>query len=610
MTTSLKYILVTIIAFIGLFIAPTVFGATLVVDTTNDSDNSGVECSLRDAINAINTGAPVSTCVDTSGDGFGVNDRIHFDIPGAGPHTITALSGLPNLNQPVVIDGTTQAGASCGVQSDFSDRNLLIEVHITETLRIESDNISIQGLSMISSGLGIIGLIDSRNNISFTCSHFGVDASGTTASLTQPFWSHIQGVYEGGFVINNLTIEDNIFGGRGEMCGPYLLFDRQPLTNTSIQRNYFNRGSGGIDLGLGTQGGAINISSDTNTSSENIIIADNVIHNVGHPLSSSPCPFSQEGINAAISIGGNQTQIVRNITIDNNTITESGGTGVSFVENITITNNAISDIQQASGIQVSDSQDITISDNTISNILDRFGIHINDSQGVEIYDNTIFNIDASGTGAALVVNTSQGVLVYENYVYNLSPQTLAVFSGESDTVVFDNNIFENTGGMNFSSLQNITITSNTLDSISDDLGTLLLFQSQNITISDNTITQSEGFSAIFLALVSNTSITNNIITNNNFENAAIALFGIGPAPSSLQNNNTLSSNIIHSNNAPIFDIIVDPTGDFDLSALTLIGLNPNDAGDIDEGPNNLQNHPIIRSFTISGNTITITFEAD
>ncbi len=40
-------------------------------------------------------------------------DTITFNIPGAGPHTIAPLTALPEITDPVIIDGTTQPGASC-----------------------------------------------------------------------------------------------------------------------------------------------------------------------------------------------------------------------------------------------------------------------------------------------------------------------------------------------------------------------------------------------------------------------------------------------------------------------------------------------------------------
>ena len=40
----------------------------------------------------------------------GDRDTIVFNIPGSGVHTITPLTALPLISQPVVIDGTTQPG--------------------------------------------------------------------------------------------------------------------------------------------------------------------------------------------------------------------------------------------------------------------------------------------------------------------------------------------------------------------------------------------------------------------------------------------------------------------------------------------------------------------
>ncbi len=38
-------------------------------------------------------------------------DTIAFNIPGAGVHTITPLTGLPQITDPVIIDGYTQPGS-------------------------------------------------------------------------------------------------------------------------------------------------------------------------------------------------------------------------------------------------------------------------------------------------------------------------------------------------------------------------------------------------------------------------------------------------------------------------------------------------------------------
>ena len=64
--------------------AATAAAATLTVTTEADeggsAGNTGA-CSLREAITALNNGANGSGCTNSSGDGFGTNDRIEFNIP-------------------------------------------------------------------------------------------------------------------------------------------------------------------------------------------------------------------------------------------------------------------------------------------------------------------------------------------------------------------------------------------------------------------------------------------------------------------------------------------------------------------------------------------------
>jgi parallel beta-helix repeat protein len=73
--------------------------STIPVTSTADSGPG----SLRAAILAAN---------DTE-DHPGL-DTIEFDFPGAGPHTITVQSELPQVTDPLVIDGTTQSGYASG----------------------------------------------------------------------------------------------------------------------------------------------------------------------------------------------------------------------------------------------------------------------------------------------------------------------------------------------------------------------------------------------------------------------------------------------------------------------------------------------------------------
>src|SRR3954470_13126274 len=76
--------------------------ATLTVTSSADSGSG----SLRAAIASANT-TPVA-------------DDIAFAIPGAGTHTIALATDLPQITQPVTIDGYTQAGASANTLTDGS----------------------------------------------------------------------------------------------------------------------------------------------------------------------------------------------------------------------------------------------------------------------------------------------------------------------------------------------------------------------------------------------------------------------------------------------------------------------------------------------------------
>jgi len=75
-----------------------------------------------------------------------ITDQIIFNIPGAGPHTIQPANFLPTIDEPVIIDGYTQPGASS------ASSTLLIELEGTNAgagsngLTINSSNCTIKGL--------------------------------------------------------------------------------------------------------------------------------------------------------------------------------------------------------------------------------------------------------------------------------------------------------------------------------------------------------------------------------------------------------------------------------------------------------------------------------
>lgn len=172
--------------------------AVITVDSVGDTVAADGECTFRGALTNANDDAGTDPdCVAGAG-----ADTIEFNIAGAGVHTITVDtdSPLPSITGPVTIDGTTQSGASCGTLADLSDRNLLIE--------ISGDVGTVNNGQMFSFGIGSAGsslkgiasyysyqpvVFSGDGDYSLTCTHIGVDATGTVL-----YGSRRNGIHVGG----------------------------------------------------------------------------------------------------------------------------------------------------------------------------------------------------------------------------------------------------------------------------------------------------------------------------------------------------------------------------------------------------------------------------
>ncbi len=221
--------------------SPMVSAATFEVDSTLDTtdndagngicDDGSGNCTLRAAIEEAN--------------GNGGSDVINFAISGAGVHTIVLEEALPVISETLVIDGTSQSGASCGdlvpslPSSSNIPHNLLIEV------TYQDDDASSYGTAFLidSSGLGeasnttIQGLVINHNttwngefvainvgrdtegvfydeNVSINCNYIGTNATGT-AILDSTIGVSYGSIIEGLTVTNNLISTTGV-GVRGE----------------------------------------------------------------------------------------------------------------------------------------------------------------------------------------------------------------------------------------------------------------------------------------------------------------------------------------------------------------------------------------------------------
>src|SRR5262245_38569445 len=116
--------------------------ATFTVTNTDDSGPG----SLRQAI--LNANQSSAT------------DRIEFDIPGSGVHTIAPASALPTIFSPVEIDGYTQPGSRRNTAALGTNAVLLIELDGSNCPRSVLTN----GLTFNTSQLGgaVQGLVINR----------------------------------------------------------------------------------------------------------------------------------------------------------------------------------------------------------------------------------------------------------------------------------------------------------------------------------------------------------------------------------------------------------------------------------------------------------------
>jgi len=160
--------------------------ATITVTGTGDSIAVDGLVTLREAITSVNDNASVNEDVVTSEPYETVEaDSIHFQISGAGVHTIAPTSALPAITGPVIIDGYTQPGASPNTLVDGGNAVLQIELDGTNAGN-GVDGLTIQG----GGGTTIRGLVVNRftrRGFFLSASHdniiegnfIGTDASGT-----------------------------------------------------------------------------------------------------------------------------------------------------------------------------------------------------------------------------------------------------------------------------------------------------------------------------------------------------------------------------------------------------------------------------------------------
>lgn len=138
----------------------TAHAATITVTNTSDSGAG----SLRQAILTANASANVP-------------DTINFSIAGAGPHTITPATPLPNITDPLTINGYSQSGASSNTLAQGD--NAVLKILVLGTLVIDTTNSLVRGLSIRGIDLGVTP--GPRGGNVVEGNFIGLDDTGTNA---------------------------------------------------------------------------------------------------------------------------------------------------------------------------------------------------------------------------------------------------------------------------------------------------------------------------------------------------------------------------------------------------------------------------------------------
>lgn len=578
--------------------------ATFTVTNTGDSGGGSLRQAIADANG--NPGA----------------DTIAFNIPGAGVHTISPLTVLPLITDPVTIDGYSQPGANQNSLAVGDDAVLLIEISGASVAGSFTD-----GLDIKAGNCTIRGLVINRfpeYGIQFV---FGDPGSN---------------IISGNFIGCNPGGTIPLPNGTGG-----LYFNRSPNNTigglTPAARNVI---SGNGQIGSGNSAPGIEIDGDQNTFVPGNLIQGNYIgvNAAGTAALPNQSPGILVDFVTSTTIGGS-TAAARNIISGN----KNAGVDMFLVTNSLVQGNYIGadatgtqKIPNGSGVSLSNS-----TGNKIGGVASGEGnlISGNQGNGMEIQQlsngtttNNLVQGNLIGTdknGSAALGNGNCGVVFSSgnpanNTIGGLTAGSGNVISGNVTAGIFiaGNNPTSNliqgnlvgtnvTGQTAIGNGEGITVYAGTANLIGGSViqarniiagnignGVHFLFPQPGQMVQGNLIgtdgsgnvALGNGLAGILIENSTNQTIggtgagAGNIIF---FNSTGIAITGGASI------NNAIEGNFIHANTGLNTESGLGIDLNYD-------GVTLNDAGDADTGPNNSQNYPVISSAVINAGAAVVT----
>jgi hypothetical protein len=221
--------------------------ATFVV-TSTANEGTG---SLRQAIlDANKTTAP---------------DTINFKI-GTGQKTIQPTQGLPSINQPTILDATTQPGFQSTPIIELSGEKITTK---QDGLRVNVGAVTVKGLVVNDfTGSGVF-LFNNSGTITLDNDWIGLDKTGTKAEPNDGHGILVQGP--------NNVIKNSRIGGNGQ-AGIFVYTSKS--TNTKITGNYVGTNAQGTSKvpnknGIQVNGGDYTTIGGSSTTDRNVVSGNN-----------------------------------------------------------------------------------------------------------------------------------------------------------------------------------------------------------------------------------------------------------------------------------------------------------------------------------------------
>jgi parallel beta-helix repeat protein len=594
--------------------APTARASTYTVTTFADSGTG----SLREAITLANL--------------FSDADVINFNLP-TGIDFVLPTSPLPAITNPVLIFGETQPGSYC--DSDFP-RDTKVGVRLLGSAAgagavgfdIRSNNVRVSGFSVEGfSSHGIV--VQDADDVLIACNFIGTDKAGAAAAANGG--SGIRMFMSANLPLRNQIVANVVSGNLShgiEISASSQITIEKNVIGTDLSGSAaIKNGSNGIYL-AGASGSNTQIAIRNNVVSGNALSGILVESSLNNTIQSNKIGTNISGtaalanLNSGIylrnsannTIGGNSDSL-RNIasgnqgygvvmfgsSSNNNTVsrnfigTDSGGTLAipNTSGGVVLSNNALQNTIGSNVISGNSFDGIGLVNANNNQIIGNFvGAKVNGAQALANSGQGINLVSSTGNyfGSNLVSgNAGVGIQVYGahtntlegNYIGTNVTGTVALPNGShgisltfgtSNNLIRLNYMAGNLGnGVSIDSANNNQFFRNRIGlgvgnvALGNQAAGVLIVNSANNKIGD--LTQPPNF------------IANNVkgIWINN--------------PTSV--GNQIAANYIYSNTGLGIDL--SPTG-----------VTPNDVGDADTGPNNLQNNPVLTSVVSSGASTVIT----